>query len=108
MAIYDQNASYRLNHKFYTFLYLVYRLLVEFHPVFFCHEGYQNYVSYPDKICDHPEEKWYYVFVNEDILKSPRMESYNSYSKNKDMYSLNSRILKSKNCDPNKTPTTFH
>ena len=73
-----------------------------------CHEGYQNYVSYPDKICDHPEEKWYYVFVNEDILKSPRMESYNSYSKNKDMYSLNSLILKSKNCDPNKTPTTFH
>ena len=52
-----------------------------------CHEGYQNYVSNPDKICDHPEEKWYYVFVNEDILKSPRMESYNSYSKNKDMYS---------------------
>ena len=73
-----------------------------------CHEGYKNYVSYPDKICDHPEEKWYYVFVNEDILMSPRMESYNSYSKNKDMYSLNRRILKGKKCDPDKIPTTFH
>ena len=70
--------------------------------------GYQNYVSYPDKICDHPEENWYYVFVNEDILMSPRMESYNSYSKNKDMYSLNRKILKSKKCDPNQIPTTFH
>ena len=46
--------------------------------------------------------------VNKDILSSPRLNSYRSYDSNKDMYSLNSRILKDKECRPNAIPTSFH
>ena len=68
---------------------------------------YEGFVSYPDSIVDcKPEPD--YKNINENVLKSPRLESYRSYSKNKDMYSLNSRILKDKKCDPQGIPTSFY
>ena len=69
-----------------------------------CNEGF---VNYPDAINDCKEEP-YYQSINEKILSSPRLNSYRSYSSNKDMYSLNSRILKDKKCTPNPIPTSFH
>ena len=68
---------------------------------------YEGFVTYPYSIVNcKPEPD--YKNINENVLKSPRLESYRSYSKNKDMYSLNSRILKDKKCDPQGIPTSFY
>ena len=68
----------------------------------------EGYVNYPNVLHDYPKENEYYPCINGNILSSPRLESYRSYSKNKDMYSLNSRILESNDCIPNKIPTSFY
>ena len=69
--------------------------------------NYEGFVNYPDAINDCKHEP-YYKTINENILVSPRLNSYRSYYDNKDMYSLNSRILKDKKCRPNGIPTSFH
>ena len=67
---------------------------------------YEGFVSYPESIVDCNSEP-YYKNINENVLKSPRLESYLSYSKNKDMYSLNKSILNDNTCNPIGIPTTF-
>ena len=67
----------------------------------------EGFVNYPSSINDCKHEP-YYEKINEKILSSPRLNSYRSYYSNKDMYSLNSRILKDKKCRPNGVPTSFY
>ena len=67
----------------------------------------EGFVNYPSSINDCKHEP-YYKKINEKILSSPRLNSYRSYYSNKDMYSLNSRILKDKKCRPNGVPTSFY
>ncbi len=67
----------------------------------------EGFVNYPSSINDCKHEP-YYKKINEKILSSPRLNSYRSYYSNKDMYSLNSRILKDKKCRPNGIPTSFY
>ena len=69
--------------------------------------NYEGFVNYPGAINDCKHEP-YYKTINENILVSPRLNSYRAYYDNKDMYSLNSRILKDKKCRPNGIPTSFH
>jgi|TARA_B110000908_G_C10128871_1_gene391238 hypothetical protein len=68
----------------------------------------EGYVSYPNGIHDFPKENNYYNCINDKVLSSPRLNSYRSYESNKDMYSLNSRILADKKCAPNPVPINFH
>jgi hypothetical protein len=68
----------------------------------------EGYVNYPSGIHDFPKENNYYGCINDKVLSSPRLNRYRSYDSNKDMYSLNSRILEDKNCAPNAVPTSFH
>ena len=67
----------------------------------------EGFVNYPNAIHDFPKENHYYPCINENVLSSYRLESNRSYDTNKDMYSLNSRILKDKKCAPNGIPTSF-
>jgi hypothetical protein len=67
----------------------------------------EGFVNYPSSINDCKHDP-YYEKINEKILSSPRLNSYRSYYSNKDMYSLNSRILKDKKCRPNGVPTSFY
>ena len=67
----------------------------------------EGFVNYPSSINDCKHEP-YYKKRNENILSSPRLNSYRSYYSNKDMYSLNSRILKDKKCRPNGIPASFY
>ncbi len=69
--------------------------------------NFEGFVNYPESIIDCKEEP-YYKSINSKILSSPRLNSYRTYYDNKDMYSLNSRILKDKKCRPNGIPTSFH
>jgi len=69
--------------------------------------NYEGFVNYPSSINDCKHEP-YYKKINEKILSSPRLNNYRSYYSNKDMYSLNSRILKDKKCRPNGIPTSFY
>ena len=69
--------------------------------------NYEGFVNYPSSINDCKHEP-YYKKINKKILSSPRLNSYRTYYDNKDMYSLNSRILKDKKCRPNGIPTSFH
>lgn len=74
--------------------------------LFLCN-GYEGFVNYPDSIIDCKEEP-YYESINSKILSSPRLNSHRSYFSNKDMYSLNSRILNDKKCRPNGIPSSFY
>lgn len=69
--------------------------------------NYESFVNYPESINDCKHEP-FYKSINERVLSSPRLNSYRSYYSNKDMYSLNSRILKDKKCRPNGIPTSFY
>ena len=69
--------------------------------------NYEGFVNYPGAINDCKHEP-FYKLNNEKVLSSPRLNSYRSYYSNKDMYSLNSRILKDKKCRPNGVPTSFY
>ena len=69
--------------------------------------NFEGFVNYPSSINDCKYEP-YYKSINEKILSSPRLNSYRSYQSNKDMYSLNSRILKDKKCRPNGVPISFY
>lgn len=66
-----------------------------------------GFLNYPVGIIDCKDGD-HYQNINNEILSSPRLNSYRSYYSNKDMYSLNSRILKDKNCEPNSIPTSFY
>ena len=79
-------------------------ILISFFIIGTCNEGFVNYADFIT-VC---KDNVYYEIVNKDILSSPRLNSYRSYDSNKDMYSLNSRILKDKECRPNAIPTSFH
>ena len=68
----------------------------------------EGYVNYPIALHDFPKENSYYNCINDKILSGPRLNSYRSYDSNKDMYSLNSRILEDTKCSPNEVPTSFH
>ena len=67
---------------------------------------YEGYVNYPDFLHDC-KDSGYYKKINDKVLTANRLPSYRSYENNKDLYSLNSSILKDKKCDPNGMPTSF-
>jgi hypothetical protein len=81
-------------------------LLVIFLFLFLGDKVYENYVNYPTAIKDCGDDK-YYAKMNKKILSSNRLNSQRPYFSNKDMYSLNSEILKDKKCEPNGMPTSF-
>lgn len=74
--------------------------------IFLVDKFYEGYVNYPTEIKDCGDDK-YYEKMNQKILSSHRLSSQRPYFSNKDMYGLNSEILKDKKCEPNGMPTSF-
>ena len=86
---------------FFLYLFVLYILFY-----YFLNNKSETFINYPESLTNNEEEK-YYNCNNNNILNSYRIDSYNSYNKNKDMYDLNTKLLVDEDCITNGIPTTF-